>query len=512
MVTHKTKLFFNFLALTTLVGGIAAHPLEVWAASIQKNLRVFLPQDVVTLDWNQTASTVDFPIILNIQEGLIEIDEKGKVFPLIAQSWKVSSDGKKFNFYLRKNILWSDGKPLSADDFVLSWRRVMNPVNGFSSIDSLSDIEQVTAISSSELEVKLKAPNFNWYLRTASPVFFPIRQSLLIKNPSQWTMPGVMVTLGPFLLSQHDFNQSYLLKKNPSYFFDKPKVESIEFKIGSLEKGIQLLKEDKVDVVFQAPVQSLKNLPKKIRVNYHSPQLTKRLEFNFSKYPTGFVKFRRAIAQAISRDALAKYMGERFVPGKSYVPIGFRGHDPTGGIAYDPVSAKKTIREMFSLEKMTLNMLVPCFDSAREDNIKIALYLQKELKNSIGIELNLQLEADQKRYSFLRDSKDWHMILRDFSGSFFDSANFYEPYGTSGRYGMKWQINSYDEALLFAKGTSSEKESDRWLKKCDEILTRMEVVLVPLAYQKAISILGPRIIRMNKKFYEPSILKSVEVK
>ena len=478
----------------------------------QKILRVFLPQDVVTLDWNQTASVADFPIILNLQEGLIEIDENGKVLPLIAQSWRISKDGKTFNFNLQKNILWSYGKPLSADDFVLSWKRVMSPANGFPARDGMSDIEEVTALSASELEVKLKTKNFNWHLRTASPSFFPIRQSLLVKTPSEWTKPGVMVTLGPFLLAEHDVNQSYLLKKNPNYFFDKPQIDGIQFKIGSLESGLQLLKDDKVDIVFQAPVQALAELPKNTTISYHAPQLTKRLEFNFSKYPMGFQKFRNALAQAISRDALAQYMGNRFVAGRSYVPVGFRGYDSSGGVSYDPVAAKKIVREIFAQRTITLDVLVPCFDSAREDNIKLAQYLQKELKKSIGVELKLQLEPDQKRYAFLRDSKDWHMILRDFSGSFFDSANFYESYGTGARYGMKWQTSSYDDALSSAKGTSSENESASWFKKCDEALTRTEVALVPLVYQKAISIFGPRVTRIRKKFYEPFILKSVELK
>ncbi|MCM0604557.1 MAG: peptide ABC transporter substrate-binding protein [Xanthomonadaceae bacterium] len=494
------------------IGGFSLGVNSAQAAFREKALRVFLPQDVVTLDWNQTASAADFPVILNLQEGLIEIDELGKVHPLIAQSWRVSKDGRKFNFTLNKNILWSDDKPLSADDFVSSWKRVMNPANGFSTSYMMADIEEVTALSTSELEVKLKTQNFNWYLRTASPNFFPIRQSLVTKSPNLWTKPGAMITLGPFTLAEHNENQSFTLKRNPSYFSARPQFDRLEFVIGALEEGLILLKNDKVDMVFHAPVESLTKLPKNALLSYHAPQLTKRLEFNFVKYPTGLQKFRKAIAQAIPRDALAKEMGKRFVPAGSYVPSGFMSYDAKGGVAYDPVIAKKAIREMFSLNTVTLDVLVPCFDAAREDNIRLAQFLKKELKKSIGIDLRLKLEPDQKRYALMRDTKDWHILIRDFSGSFFDPAYYYEPYGTGARYGKKWQSTSYDDALMFAKSSQSEKERESWFKKCDEELTRNEIVLVPLVYQKAISILGPRISKIRKKYYDPYILKSVELK
>lgn len=89
--------------------------------------RMSIPSEPPTLDWSLATDAVSFTVVANIMEGLTQFDENLIPQPAIALKWDMSVDGKVYTFYLRRDVYWTDGKPVTAYDFEYSWKRLLNP-------------------------------------------------------------------------------------------------------------------------------------------------------------------------------------------------------------------------------------------------------------------------------------------------------------------------------------------------------------------------------------------------
>src|SRR4051812_40762673 len=93
-----------------------------------------------TLDWNKAHTSIETHVLVNLMEGLVGFDETMNIAPALAQSWKVSRDGRTYTFTLRPGVKWSDGVPLRARDFVYSWKRLLSPATAASYAYMLYDV------------------------------------------------------------------------------------------------------------------------------------------------------------------------------------------------------------------------------------------------------------------------------------------------------------------------------------------------------------------------------------
>ena len=101
--------------------------LPAWSAEAEKVLKVNMTSDPATIDPSRTTETVSALVIMNCFEGLMGFDADGKLVPVAAESYEVSSDGRVYTFKLRKDGVWSNGDPVTAKDFVYAWKRVLEP-------------------------------------------------------------------------------------------------------------------------------------------------------------------------------------------------------------------------------------------------------------------------------------------------------------------------------------------------------------------------------------------------
>ncbi|MEK7825376.1 MAG: ABC transporter substrate-binding protein, partial [Nitrospirota bacterium] len=180
-------------------------------------LRLTLRSEPPTLDWSLATDGVSFEVITNIMEGLTEYDENLRPRPAIAERWEVSEDGKRYTFFLRSDVKWTDGKTVTAGDFVYSWRRLLAPETGAEYAYFLYDIVNahrynsgaikdpylvgVRAKSDFVLEVDLEKPIVYFPSITTFMVTFPQRQDIIERHGYRWTEPENIVTNGPFKLS-----------------------------------------------------------------------------------------------------------------------------------------------------------------------------------------------------------------------------------------------------------------------------------------------------------------------
>ena len=143
-------------------------------------------------------STVDGSIyIQHAFEGLTTRDKDNKIVGGVAESWDISEDGLTYTFHIRDNAKWSDGKKVTAEDFVYAWRRAADPVTAceyayqlepvLNAMDINSGKKEVSelgvkAIDENTLEVKLNAPTAYFLELTAFPTFYPIRKDIIEEN------------------------------------------------------------------------------------------------------------------------------------------------------------------------------------------------------------------------------------------------------------------------------------------------------------------------------------------
>ena len=136
--------------------------------------RMALRAEPPTLDLSLATDNVSFDVLTNIMEGLTQYNSKLEPLPAVAERWEFSEGGRVITYYLRDDVFWTDGKPVSAKDFEYSWKRLLNPATGAEYAYFLFDIENaweynsgkikdadkvgVRALSPGVLQVRLKRP------------------------------------------------------------------------------------------------------------------------------------------------------------------------------------------------------------------------------------------------------------------------------------------------------------------------------------------------------------------
>ncbi|HSZ80487.1 MAG TPA: peptide ABC transporter substrate-binding protein, partial [Chthoniobacterales bacterium] len=166
-----------------------------------------------------------------IFEGLLHFDRFGKPQPGIAESWDLSSDGKTYTFHLRANAKWSNGDPVTANDFVQSWRRVLLPETASEYAYLLYHIKNaqpfnegtlkefgqvgIKAIDDRTFRVELEAPVPYFLDLCAFATLLPVHLATVEKYGDDWIKPDKLVNNGPFLLKEWRLNYRIRLEKNP---------------------------------------------------------------------------------------------------------------------------------------------------------------------------------------------------------------------------------------------------------------------------------------------------------
>lgn len=163
----------------------------------------------------------------------LTVDEGASIVPGAAERWSVSTDGLTYVFTLRKELVWSDGAPLTADDVVFSFRRLFDAKIHSPNAFQVAHMKNaaavfagkakpetlgVRAIDPRTVEMKLEAPNPNWLDLMAQPYFAPLPRHVVERFGKDWTRPENIVTSGAFTLGRWRSGDHVRLLKNPRYF------------------------------------------------------------------------------------------------------------------------------------------------------------------------------------------------------------------------------------------------------------------------------------------------------
>ncbi|MFI8416960.1 ABC transporter substrate-binding protein [Serratia sp. NPDC078593] len=319
----------------------ASVPVGVQLAQ-QQNIVINNGSEVASLDPHKVEGNPESNIILNLLEGLVSTDANGHVVPAVAERWE-NNGFKTWTFHLRKDAVWSDGSPVTAQDFVYSWQRLADPNVGspYASYLQYAKVENadeviggkksphalgVKAIDQRTLQLTLSEPVPYVLSMLTHTSMKPVKQSVVEKFGDKWTLPENYVGNGAYRLKNWVVNERIVLVRNPAYWNNKATVieQATFLPIASEVSDVNRYRSGEIDITNSAIPPTLFNkmkrdIPDQLHVN---PYLcTFYYEINNQRAPFSDARVREAIKLTLDRDIIAnKIMGQGQIPAYRFTP------------------------------------------------------------------------------------------------------------------------------------------------------------------------------------------------
>jgi len=447
MMSHRKKGFVLSLAIA-LAGGSAAY-----AANVPAGVALAAKQELVrnngsepeTLDPALASGVPANNVIREMFEGLTAVDNNGKVVPGVAESWK-QTDPTTWVFKLRKNAKWSNGDPVTAEDFVYGMRRFVDPAtaskyastygiflqNAKEIIDGKKPLTElgVKAVDANTVEIKTPFPAGFLPEVVSNLQLGPVHKATIEKFGKEWTKPGNIVGNGSFTLKDWQVNSKIVLTKSPTYW-DARNVQLTQVTYLAVEEGnadVKLYESGENDWVYQLPPGSYDKYkaqyPKDIR---NTPMLGLRYySLNNADPMMKDVRVRKALSMVIDRDILAeKVTADGQVPAYGVIVKGVAGADVT---SYDWASwpmAKKVeeAKKLLAAAGVAPGTRMKFAYNTSDYHKKMAIFAASEWKTKLG--LDLELEAmESKVLSKKRNDRDYQMARNGWIADYDDATSF----------------------------------------------------------------------------------------
>ncbi|WP_336984709.1 oligopeptide ABC transporter substrate-binding protein OppA [Cedecea sp. VD21] len=405
--------------LTALIAGNVA-----MAADVPAGVQLAEKQDLVrnngsepqSLDPHKIEGVPESNISRDLFEGLLVSDLQGHPSPGVAESWD-NKDFKVWTFHLRKDAKWSNGEPVTAQDFVYSWQRLADPKTAspyssylqYGHLTNIDDIIAgkkptsdlgVKAIDDHTLEVTLSEPVPYFYKLLVHPSVSPVPKATVEKFGDKWTQPANIVTNGAYKLKDWVVNERIVLVRNTNYWNNaKTVINQVTYlPISSEVTDVNRYRSGEIDMTYNnLPIELFQKLKKEIPTEVHAdPYLcTYYYEINNQKAPFTDPRVRAALKLGLDRDIIVnKVNNQGDLPAYGYTP------PYTDGAKLTPPEwftwsqdkrneeAKKLLAEAgYTKDKpLTFNLLYNTSDLHKKLAIAVASIWQKNLGVNVKLE------------------------------------------------------------------------------------------------------------------------------
>lgn len=479
------------------------------SSSPSTNLRVNIGSEPRTLDPRKARSLQDQTMAKVFFEGLFRINPQEKAEFSLAEKVEVSENGKVYVFTLR-NAKWSNGDPVTAEDFVYAWKGVLHPEflseqafqmyvikNAKAAKSGKVDVEAVgvRALDAKTLQVELENPTPYFLDLLTMPVFFPVPSKIDRANPHWAEESTTYVCNGPFTLDQWRHSDAILVKRNPRYW-DAAHVRlgGIEMVMVNEETEFKMYEKNELDWAGSPlsilPLDALPKLKEK-QALYQKPFLaTYFFRVNTEKAPFDDTSLRRAFALSINRKEIIEHVTQGGqLPAMGLVPPKM-GLEQTAYFSDGDVDAAKLLladADLAALPPITLLYL------AGERNHLIAQAVQDQWSKAFGIRIYLE-PVERKVYYDRIAKKDFQLAAGSWTADFNDPLNFLEvfKFKTNGSNNTSWEDERYIALLDKAVQMVDLQERCSLFQASEEIL--MEAMpIIPVYYYTQLFVKGERL-------------------
>lgn len=466
---------------------------------------------IATMDTAKFSDGVSSQAMSDTMAGLYRYKNNKLTPDMAAKRATVSKDQKTYTFHLRKNIRWSDGKTVTAEDFVYAWQRVANPatkspyayiLSGIKNADAIltgkakASSLGVKAIDKHTFQVTLEKPMPYFESMICLQTFDPVEKSVVEKYGSKYATSATKLTFnGPYILKNwNGANNSWTETKNPRYWnASQYHVQKLKYQVvKDASTAMNLYSSGKLDdvTVTGDDAQQSKNDP---GYNVVKQSWLTYLSMNKDVVPAfGNVQIQRALSLAINRSAFIKQvLGDGSTPARSMVPTNMMYNEQTnadfgkeaikGGYgqytAYDLKQARQLFKDgMAATGTTSLNFTLVTSDSTADKNT--ATYLQSAFaKLATGnLKVNVTIKSvPQKNWLELGRAHEYGMLMSLWGADYPDASNFLNRYTTSTQdFSGAWSNTQYDQYISDAAGKDATNSSKRWrdLMAANRLITK----------------------------------------
>ena len=521
---RKFLLFVSMLLIATLLvtgcGGGADEPsgdqVENGADTGEetsggdKILRTNNQSEPGSLDPALAQGTHESWVLDHTFEGLMKIDPDGQIVEGMAESYEISDDDLTYTFTLRDDIKWSNGDPVTAEDFEFSWKRALDPelaadyafqlyyIKGgeaYNTGEGSVDDVMVKALDEKTLEVTLETPVGYFLELTAFYTYYPVNKNVVEENPDWAKDAATHVSNGPFELTEWEHDASIKIRKNANYYDkDSVKLDGVDFAIIDDENtSWQSYEGGEFDFLPQVPQAVTAQLQAE-----GNPELviggmvgTYYYNLNTEIKPFNNVKVRKGLSMTLDRETIVEKIAqggeiaaEGIVPFGMFDEEGKEYREKVGQlIEYNPEEGKKLFEEGLAEEGMTAEDLKDfvILYNTDESHKKIAQAAQEMWRTNLGVEIGLenvdfQVKLDREK------AGDYAISRAGWIGDYMDPMTFVDLWlSTSSFNDAKYNNPEYDELVLTAKGTADQKIRFDSMRKAEKMIME-DMPIIPVYF------------------------------
>lgn len=482
----------------------------------KQTFTVAAKQEIPSIDASITNDVVGWGVLKNTGEGLFRADKEGTLVPAgAAEAPKISDDGLTYLFKLNEKAIWSNGQPVTANDYVYGWQRTVEPKTAsevaylFESIKNYQKIAKeevpanqlgVKALSEHELEVTLDAPIPYIESLLSLPPFFPQNEQVITETGDKYASSSEnMVYNGPFVLSEFagpgtDTNWSYV--KNEKYW-DQKNVKMAQIDVEVVKEdatALNLFQDGQVDdvVVTGEIAQQMTKDP-----TFFSQEMSNAtyVEYNQAKKEFQNENLRKAISYSFDRKTLVeKILGDGSIAATGLVPKNMSFNPETGTdfikdsgnhLKFNPKKAQEywgKAQKELGITELTINFLSSDADSAK----KVVEYMQGAIQENLegvkvavsSVPLSVRLDRG--------NNGEFDMILVGWGAEYDDPSVFLELFASDNNNNSgKYNNQAFDRALKASATTNAGNPEARWQDLLEAEKVLMDTMGVCPIYQKA---------------------------
>jgi oligopeptide transport system substrate-binding protein len=521
--------------------------------------------EVATLDPALMTSLQDGRVAAALFEGLTVLDPHTlKARPGIAESWTVSEDGLTYTFTLRPAARWSDGQPVTADDFVYAWRRALDPATGAEyaymlypirgarnyydvvqkipppeseelkskdakGVNALIAIKlrnqaRREAIDKAWLQVGIRAENPHhlvvtlerpcaYFLDlTAFSTYLPVRKDMIAKYGDLWTRPPNLVSSGAYRLVKWDFRNRMVWEKNPFYWdADHVSLNRIEVRtFDDINTAHKAYETGAVDLTTVVPAMAMEPLLKAKRdgtrkdVLYAANLGTYYYRLNCRSGPMADTRVRRALAMAIDRREIIRLAARGGqLPAMTLVPPGLPGYESPLGIEENVEKAKRLLAEAGYPGGQGLPELSVLVNKGA-GHVPIAEMVQQQWADRLGVKVRIE-QVEWKVFLDMMKEGKYQAARAGWYGDYVDPNTFLDLFVTGGGNNQTgWSNKQYDALIERAAAETDPEARKNTFAKAETILMD-EMPIIPLYFYTTMTLARPGL-----EGVEPNLMNRID--
>jgi len=504
----------------SVFAGCSKRESPVEAGNRTQTLHLAIGAEPRDLDPHILVAYNDMTVCLALFEGLTAIDETTSLAtPATAERWETSANGLTWTFHLRKGLKWSDGKPLTADDYVFSLRRVLSPKLGSEYAYVLFTIAGaeaynaggnpdpetigVRAIDPLTVRIDLTQPTVVLPAILALPAAFPVPRHVVERlgrgddRANRWTRPENIVSNGPFRVKEWTPNKRIVTERNPEfrnasgtalsaivfYPYDSAAAQDAAFRAGQ----IHLTSE-----VPLSKIQAYRMSERAAQLRTDAFLETRFFRFNLTRAPLDDPRVRQALARAFDRKSLVENvtLGGQ-TPAHSLTPPMTAGYTAKAGIPDDFAEARRLLAAAgFPEGKGFPSIEIISFTG--EANQRVLEAVQQMWKRELGIDVTLAIK-EQRVWLDEEREKNYAISFARWIGDYVDPSTFLEMFLTnSGNNATGWSNAAYDQTVRSAGAEADAVKRSELFQQAEKILLE-EAPIAPLYHGTLTFLIQPSV-------------------